>query len=202
MLILGHAGITLGVATAVDAAFCKRHPSMTSVSRDSPGLRCRARTARFASLARHIDIRILLLGSLLPDIIDKPLGHLLFREVFSSGRIFGHTFLFLLVISLAGLWLYRVKKKNWLLVLSFGTFTHLVFDQMWLTPGTLLWPLFGWEFEKLVLDHWLRSMLVELLTEPGVYVTEIIGGAVLGIFGLGLLSQARLRSFVRTGRVA
>ncbi len=200
MLILGHAGITLGVAAAVDAALSNRRPHAAVAtppvrrSRD-PG------TAWFASLAGHIDIRILLLGSLLPDLIDKPLGHLLFRETFSTGRIFGHTSLFLLVISLAGLWLYRRKKKTWLLVLSFGTFTHLVFDQMWLTPGTLLWPLFGWEFEKLVLDHWLRSTLVGLLTEPGVYVPEIIGAIVLGLFCLSLLRQGWLRGFLRTGRV-
>lgn len=200
MLILGHAGITLGVAAAVDAALSNRRPHAAVAtppvrrSRD-PG------TAWFASLAGHIDIRILLLGSLLPDLIDKPLGHLLFRETFSTGRIFGHTSLFLLVISLAGLWLYRRKKKTWLLVLSFGTFTHLVFDRMWLTPGTLLWPLFGWEFQKLVLDHWVQSTLVGLLTEPGEYIPEIIGGTVLGIFGLSLLRQGRLSRFVRTGRV-
>ena len=200
MLILGHAGITLGVAAAVDAALSNRRPhaavATLPVRRSrNPG------TAWFASLARHIDIRILLLGALLPDIIDKPLGHLLFRETFSSGRIFGHTLVFLLVISLAGLWLYRWKNKNWLIVLSFGTFTHLVFDQMWLTPGTLLWPLFGWEFDKVVLDHWLRSTLVGLLTNPGVYIPEIIGGTVLGIFGLSLLRQGRLRGFLRMGRV-
>ena len=201
MLILGHAGITLGAAAVLDAAWCGKHPCMTSSSRASPGSRCRPGTAWFASLARHIDIRILLLGSLLPDIIDKPLGQLLFREVFSTGRIFGHTLLFLLVISLVGLWLYRREKKNWPLVLSFGTFTHLSFDQMWLNPATLLWPLFGWEFQKLVLDHWVQSTLVGLLTEPGEYIPEIIGGTVLGIFGLSLLRQGRLRSFVRTGRV-
>jgi len=201
MLILGHAGITLGAAAALDAALCKRHPRATSCSQASPGSRCRPGIAWFASLARHIDIRILLVGSLLPDIIDKPLGHLLFRETFSTGRIFGHTLLFLLVISLAGIWVYRKEKKNWTLVLSFGTFTHLVFDRMWLSPGTLLWPLFGWEFEKVVLDHWLRSVLAALLTEPSVYVPEIIGAIVLGIFGLSLLRQGRLRGFLRTGRL-
>ena len=201
MLMLGHAGITLGAAAALDAALCKKHLFVTSRAPSSAGSDCGPRTAWFASLAGHIDIRILLLGSLLPDIVDKPLGHLLFRETFSSGRIFCHTLLFLLVVSVVGIWVYRKERRSWPLVLSFGTFTHLVFDRMWLSPGTLLWPLFGWEFEKVVLDHWLQSTLLALPTEPGVYVPEIIGAIVLGIFCLSLLRQGRLRSFARTGRV-
>jgi hypothetical protein len=35
------------------------------------------------------DIRLLILGSLLPDLIDKPLGHIILPE--NNGRIFAHT---------------------------------------------------------------------------------------------------------------
>ena len=98
---------------------------------------------RLKSLGQHIDIRILLIGSLLPDIIDKPLGYLIFPETLANGRIFCHTFLFLFLVIAIGLYFHRKVKSNWLLVLSFGTFTHLVFDQIWLAPHTLFWPLYG-----------------------------------------------------------
>jgi len=93
------------------------------------------------------------LGSLLPDIIDKPVGQFFFRDTFSNGRIFCHTLLFLILITLAGLCLYRSRGKTWLLGFSFGTFMHLIQDQMWLEPRTFLWPLYGFAFEKIDLTH-------------------------------------------------
>jgi len=198
MLILGHAGITLGAAIALDAAWSKRLPS-TALA-DPPS---NSRAYRFSSLAKHIDIRVLLVGSLLPDIIDKPVGHIIFRNTFSNGRIFCHTLLFLLVITLAGLCLYKRKRKIWLLILSCGTFTHLIFDQMWLTPHTLFWPLYGWNFPKeppdLVL--WLKGTLTALVTVPSVYITEIIGALILGAFCWHLIRRGQLGNLVKTGKV-
>ena len=101
------------------------------------------------SLANRIDIRLLLVSSLLPDIIDKPIGQLWLRGTLNNGRIFCHTLLFLLIITFIGVYLYRTRHRNWLLVLSGGVFTHLIFDEMWLMPGTLLWPLYGLAFERL-----------------------------------------------------
>ncbi|MFP3975182.1 MAG: hypothetical protein ACLFVK_03050, partial [Dehalococcoidia bacterium] len=80
-------------------------------------LRARGRTSleesrsRFAgprvgAIARVIDYRIALIGSMLPDIIDKPLGIYIFTETFSNGRIYAHTLLFFLVLLLIGLFRY------------------------------------------------------------------------------------------------
>lgn len=102
----------------------------------------------FTSLGNSIDMRLLLVGSLLPDIIDKPVGMFFFRDSLSNGRIFCHTLLFLILVTVAGLYFYRRYSKTWLLAFSFGTLTHLVFDQMWRTPQTLFWPLFGLPFER------------------------------------------------------
>lgn len=124
------------------------------------------------SLAKHVDIRFLLIGSLLPDIVDKPVGLLLFRETFSNGRIFCHTLLFLGLLSLAGIYFYRRGGKTWLLALSFGTFTHLILDQMWRSPRTLLWPVYGFAFEKIDLTGWMSNIFYALLTDPAVYVPE------------------------------
>jgi len=115
MLILGHAGITLGTAVLLSgAATAIRYPTSNQdkTSAVSPKSPLNQPASWLTSLARNVDIRVLLIGSLLPDIIDKPLGHIFFREALSSGRTIGHTLFFLILITLAGLLLYRYGKKT------------------------------------------------------------------------------------------
>ncbi|MFC1907402.1 metal-dependent hydrolase, partial [Chloroflexota bacterium] len=79
------------------------------------------------------------------------------RNTLDNGRIISHTLLFLLIITLIGIYLYRVRRRNWLIVISAGTLAHLVFDEMWRTPETLFWPLFGFAFQRLEdLTYWLQ----------------------------------------------
>jgi len=202
MLVLGHAGITLGVATALNGAPSKKYPVSIPSNSASTGLPFMM--SLFYSLAKRIDIRILLVGSLLPDIIDKPVGQILLQDTLSNGRIFCHTLLFLLIISFAGIYLYQKRKKNWLLVLSFGTFTHLIFDQMWLTPHTLFWPLLGWSFEKGSPDLviWIQGIFTELISEPSVYIPEIIGAVVLSIFVVEVIRLKAVGSFIKRGTIS
>jgi hypothetical protein len=121
----------------------------------------------------------LLIGSLLPDVIDKPLGHLFFPEVLGNGRVFAHTLVFLALITILGLVVYRPAGKTRFLVLSFGTAAHLVLDQMWRNPRTLLWPAYGFAFERTDVTDWIPDILHALTTNPGVYVPELVGAAIL-----------------------
>jgi len=207
MLVLGHAGITLGAAVLLNSALLKGNPLRL---KRGPELSPKVRPARncasvriaswFASLGNRIDIRLLLTGSLLPDIIDKPLGQLLLRETLSNGRIFCHTLLFLTLVTLPGIFLYRSYAKNWLLVLSFGIFTHLILDQMWLSPKTLFWPLYGFAFEKIDLTGWAGNIFQALLTDPTVYIPEIVGGVILLLFAWVLVSSRKVCAFIRNQR--
>jgi len=156
----------------------------------------------FTSLAGYIDIRLLITGSLLPDIIDKPLGMVFLRDSLSSGRVFCHTLVFLILITLAGFYLYRRYGKTWMLTLSFGTFTHLILDRMWESPQTLLWPLYGLSFPKAALAGWLSNIIHALFTIPEVYVPEIIGVAVIIWFMWVLLRSRTVCVFIRQGRVS
>ncbi len=158
-------------------------------------------STRLNSLTKHIDIRVLLIGSLLPDIIDKPLGHIIFSNTLSNGRIFCHTALFLFLITIAGTYLYKRTKRNWLLVISFGTFTHLIFDQMWLCPHTLFWPLYGLNFTQGDSNILLvvKNMFIELTTSPVTYIPEIVGAIVLLIFCSQLIKLKSLNSFILKG---
>jgi len=196
MLVLGHVGITLGAIELV-SGIVKRtvqkpgreEEKIPSTSIGNPGA---IKNSSVVSpswlniLAKPKEWPFLVIGSLLPDIIDKPVGLILFRDTFQNGRIFSHTILFLAIITVIGFFIYRRYGITGGIALSLGTLMHLVLDQMWLTPDTLLWPLFGWSFKKTVTGNWVGDIFDALLHDPSVYVPEIIG-AVIIIFLLSRL---------------
>lgn len=189
MLLLGHTGITLSAAVILTATLGLVHSSGETSSQTG---------SWFVVLGRYLDIRLLMVGSLLPDIIDKPVGLFLFRETYSSGTIFSHTLLFLTVLTLAGFYLYSWRNKGWPLVLAFGTFAHLIFDGMWRSPRTLFWPVFGFAFRREP-DGWISAVFHGLLTDPEAYVPELVGGIILLWFVFVLVRRRRVFAFIRHG---
>lgn len=213
MLLFGHTGITLGAAVLLTNTLARSYPVQPRVNKvmECPESTSKMHSAQsdpspgrarwFTSLGNHIDIRLLFVGSLLPDIIDKPVGTLLFRDSLSNGRVFCHTLAFLLLITLVGLYLHRNHGKTWMLTLSFGTFTHLLCDRMWLELRTLLWPLYGFAFEKIILTHWLQDTLRALHTDPAVYVPEMVGAAILVWFAVVVAGRRKVSVFIKYGQM-
>ena len=211
MLAFGHPGITLGIAVLLAGASKRCRPSAHNGPPGGGHLSEQARssishlgrvTDWLDCLARRVDIRLLLLGSLLPDLIDKPVGQLFFRQTFSNGRIFAHSLVFLLLISVIGWFLYRRAKRTWLLALAFGTATHLVFDEMWHSLHTLLWPAYGFAFARGNLDNWMPSMLRSLVANPLEFTLEALGAVILAWFAVGLVRRKTVLTFVRYGVVS
>lgn len=209
MLIFGHAGITLGTVTLLNGlltgAVSKRGNTYPELEPDdnAPGKPGSGGLfSWFARLSRRLDLRMLLVGSLLPDIIDKSLGHILLREYLSSGRTYAHTLLFAVLITFGGLFLRYRTGKTWLLVLSFGTFVHLMLDEMWLQHwrATILWPLYGFEFPRADLTDWTSNMWDALLHNPAVYIPELIGAVVIILLLWVLIRNNNLTSFLKRGR--
>jgi membrane-bound metal-dependent hydrolase YbcI (DUF457 family) len=83
------------------------------------------------------------LGAVLPDLLDKPLGHLLLAGSLNSGRIVGHGLLFLGLLLLAGIVLERRRGSFALLAVAAGALSHQVLDAMWAMPVTWYFPLLG-----------------------------------------------------------
>ena len=206
MLLFAHTGITLGTGLLMislsDRYFTRivARPLKSSIASQEANRHEGNRILKRESLSHYVDLRLLLIGSLLPDIIDKPIGTFFLRGTFSNGRIFSHSLLFLVMISLIGFYLYKHRTKTWLLVISFGTFTHLILDQMWRDPHTLLWPAFGFTFEKGDVSEWIPSLIHALWRDPGVYVPELLGLAILVWFTWSLVRRRRVSSFLRFGR--
>jgi hypothetical protein len=214
MLAFAHTGITLGAAVLVAGGLRKSNllKRIGDGAVESPrrfpksALFLLIRPVRQASswltaLGKSIDIRLLFIGSLLPDIVDKPLGHLFFIEALSNGRVFGHTLLFFIIIALVGLYLYRSRSQLWLSMVAFGTLLHLILDQMWQTPQTLLWPVFGFAFPREDMTGWAQDTLQALLTNPAVYIPEVIGAGIIALFGWFLLRRKQILAFIRRGEI-
>jgi len=157
----------------------------------------------FTILRENIDYRFVLVGAILPDLIDKPIGDYIFYSIFQNGRIFGHTLLFVVVLTIVGALVTKKYKTNIVELLALGSMFHLAEDQMWLTPGTLFWPLFGLEFPKFNLEDYAGYIWYVLFHEPSAYVPEIIGVAIIaGFIGYFRLYKAEnLRAFLTNGEL-
>ena len=127
MLLFGHIGITAGVVKACETLVSVSRPdnSYQSGSSSRFGIVIRKKRLRLHHLLtgikgriKSIDYRIVLLGSLLPDIIDKPLWLFAGSYIAPSGRGYAHTLLFNLALFICGLILIRYRK-SWLLCIFF-----------------------------------------------------------------------------------
>ena len=185
MLVFGHVGITLGAVELVSSIAKRIGQNTSRVEANAPSTSIGAANATKDSsavspywlniLANSKDLLFLISGSLLPDIIDKPVGLILFRDTFNNGRIFSHTLLFLVIVAIISFFLYQRYGRTGGIALSSGILAHLLLDQMWLSPDTLLWPLFGLHFKRIVTDNLLGDIFYSLFHDPAVYVPEIIG---------------------------
>jgi inner membrane protein len=151
----------------------------------------------------RVDFRFILLGALLPDIIDKPLGLILFPDVLANGRTFLHSLLFLLLTLMAAAIIYRKQRQLWGFYIAFGVLIHLTMDAMWTDPVTLYWPFLGAfqahpgiSFIEIV-QSWTRSFL----EEARLYFPEAVGFLILLFFTTRLIIQQKITAFILRGRL-
>ena len=204
MLLFGHTGITTGIFKACDILLNK---PADSYQPDSSSRFRLAALKKWLPLygrlngIRHqlgsIDYRLILLGSLLPDIMDKPSWLFASSDIFPSGRSYGHTFLFNLLLFICALILLKYKK-SWLLIISLSSYIHLILDQMWHNPVTLWWPLLG-AMQRADTTDWLSYITRALFSDPGTYIPEVIGLTIILLMGYRLIVRKKSLNFVRTG---
>jgi len=133
-----------------------------------------------------VDYRLVAVGSLLPLVVDLPLGH--------TG--FGHTLLFpvamLAVVMLATIGRSRLLRRR-LLCLPIGVFCGLILSGAFTNPDLFWWPLGGTSFpEDSLLPVWWVVLLEELAGLVACWW-------VVGQFDLYLPGPRR--TLLRTGRL-
>ena len=110
------------------------------------------------------DTRLLyaaILGSALPDLIDKPLGEVLLAQSLGYGRIYFHSLIIVCVLAITGVVLLRSRWGPAVLVTAAGMFLHQVFDEMWTEPVNWFWPFLG----PFMVHHAYSSLLEGLIAE-------------------------------------
>lgn len=150
--------------------------------------------ARFVAAA---DLAFVALGSLLPDIIDKPLGWMIYGTP-SMGRIYAHTLLFLLLLIALASFFWNIRLAS----LSGGVLAHLALDSMWNSPTTLFWPFRGGfpVVTELNTNDYIKQLLMGL-HDPWILVPELLGLAYLLYFVLQRRSSlvAKGKKLIRMG---
>jgi hypothetical protein len=102
-----------------------------------------------------IDHRVVVLGALLPDAVDAPLGGArVMHTVVASAA--------LLAVVMISTRRHRHARRRWLF-LPVGTFLHLVLDGMWSRAQGFWWPAFGWSLigPLPTLDHGLGVLIAQ-----------------------------------------
>jgi membrane-bound metal-dependent hydrolase YbcI (DUF457 family) len=136
-----------------------------------------------------IDYRLVMVGALLPDVVDGPFGGArAMHSVTVSALLLG-------VVMVATRKRRALRRR--LLALPIGTFMHLVLDGMWTRSHGFWWPFLGWNFTDRGLPSFQHPVLV-------LVAQEVAGAAALAWcwrrFGLG--EADRRAAFIRTGRLA
>ena len=180
MIFFGHLGITTGVIKTYEKIAHKDKELNDGVS---------------------IDYRVVLIGSILPDILDKPIGAWIFRNIFHNSRIFAHTVLFSAVLILIGIYIVYKRRNNNILLLGVCTSIHLLLDSMWLYPEIFFWPYFGFGFPTRPEGNWVQSDIIRLVTDPSYYLSELIGFIIILYYFIKLLKDRQMKAFLRKGKL-
>ncbi len=98
-----------------------------------------AATRRF-SIAEAIDYRLVALGALLPDLIDKPIVWVLFPNPNAGGHHIGHSLFVGLALLLFGFYLFARRGKAGLALVGAAHLSHVLSDSLTHVPRSLLWP--------------------------------------------------------------
>lgn len=150
-----------------------------------------------------VDLRFLVCGALLPDLLDKPVGTVLFPVSIGTGRWIGHTLLFSsLLMAVVLLLTRRGRRRRAWMALTIGAMIHLILDAMWTTPEVLLWPFLGLEFPPGPDSYW-SGLLGRLFDSPWALVAEVAGLAYLVWlwYFADLNDPVKRRKLVTTGRI-
>ena len=171
MLPLAHMGVTVGVVQTAEKMFG----------------------------TSKIDYRLLLTASILPDIIDKPLGYILSAGHALGTRLVGHSLFFLLLILCIG-YMGRHRHGKMYSTLFIGSAMHDVLDRMWYYPRTFFGPIAG---NNVVngFETWEVPIKIGFLNITELYALEILGGIILLYLFMSLARQNKIMQFIKSGKL-
>ena len=148
---------------------------------------------------RRIDYRYILIGAVLPDIVDGVARHFLDYE--GSGRGAAHGLLSFMVLAVLVVVAFKGETRLALFGVPVGWLTHIVLDGIWQTPKTFLWPAFGTAFDASPAEPYSWALILDPGAHLMLWAGEIVGLLALAWFWVAhrLGHDGRLRLFFRDG---
>lgn len=187
MFPLGHIGISIGIIYLL-ASYIQHLNKKNNFT---------------ASLAENIDFRIVIIAAMFPDIIDKIVGMVIFKQEISNGRLFTHS---LLIVGTISIWLFFMAKLKYghrfkMFYYILPIWFHLLLDRMWEEPHTLFWPFFGMSFPRIDVEF--SDYFTILLSSPYTLFGEILGLGVIVTLLIRhrLFIKTHLFNFLRDGKL-
>jgi hypothetical protein len=118
-----------------------------------------------------------LAAGLLPDLVDKPVGHLLLASTLDNGRLVAHSLGF--AVALVAVALLACRRRNAALaaVFGLGVLAHQLLDAMWRDPTAWLFPLLG----PFAPGHYPDYFLMDLAAELGSPSEWVFGAAAVAV---------------------
>lgn len=149
---------------------------------------------------RRVDFRFVLLGAVLPDVID---GATCWFYECGGGRGVAHSLLASVVVTVLIILVFRGETRLAVFGIGVGWLLHLVGDAMWDAPKTFFWPIAGPEFATTPAEPYSW----DLFTAPGLHLWtwagELAGLLILVWFVIAfrLHEPERRRRFFRDGHL-
>jgi LexA-binding, inner membrane-associated putative hydrolase len=150
-----------------------------------------------------VDVRFLIIGAILADLIDLPIGTLLLADRFSTGELWSHSLivptLYMAVILAVTR---RGRNRRAWMALGVAWLFHLLLDGMWTDQSVFLWPFFGWRIPAGQAPFWPLAW-ERALSDPWRWVEEVVGIAYLAWLWvtLGMSDRTRRSTVWVTGRL-
>lgn len=144
---------------------------------------------------RRIDYRYVLIGAVLPDLVDA----ILYRG--SPDRGVAHSIVAVIAVAVVVILGLRGERRLAVFGIPVGWLLHLVGDGMWNAPRTFLWPAFGTEFAASPGEPYSWDLLTDPLAHLGTWGAEVAGLLLLAWFwvAFGLGHEGRFGLFLKDG---
>ncbi|MDQ3951878.1 MAG: metal-dependent hydrolase [Actinomycetota bacterium] len=154
----------------------------------------------YATLGRRrIDYRYVLIGAVLPDLVDGLLDIFVYSG--PSGRGIAHSILATIVVAVVVILGFEGDRRLAVFGIPVGWLLHLVGDGMWNSPRTFLWPAFGSSFARSPAEPYSWDLLTDPLAHLSTWGAEVAGALLLLWFwvAFGLGHEGRFGLFLRDG---
>jgi hypothetical protein len=150
-----------------------------------------------------VDVRFLIFGAVLADLIDMPTGTVLLADRYATGELWAHSLLiptiYMGVVLLATR---RGRQRRAFMAVGVAWLFHLLIDGMWTEPEVFFWPFFGWELPAGEAPYWPLAW-ERAMNDPWRWILDGIGAVYLIWlwFAQGLNVADRRRATLATGRL-